>query len=342
MKHLTRTCCLLLILPKLALANCEAGAYTIHTVANYKATSINSEIYMIYKVESGTLQAKMNAIDVDKVRLKSLPNPLTLKFGNETCALSAHFFLDPSYAADDPYSSEYPLRLNLNGCAELVAKAANKAYLRFDVAKKTLELAKILPINSLAPESTRIKEIEKEIKKDALSRKFFLFRPLETSKNETGQRPLKKEDIINFRMEAVEVGRGPDAFVMAIGILGIKEIKSSFVLDKGEMSVEDYNASLEANRLKNEKADFPTIYFKAPTHSNFTFIGDGSICSYAKFQKYPAPVNGAEGSFDRFHISNAFDLNGDSRVDVLEINSRFVYRLLSNGIPEVIDYGQGC
>ncbi len=47
-------------------------------------------------------------------------------------------------------------------------------------------------------------------------------------------------------------------------------------------------------------------------------------------------------SFDRFNVTNAFDLNADGIIDVLEINDRFAYSLDSMGNPTVINYGQGC
>ena len=124
-------------------------------------------------------------------------------------------------------------------------------------------------------------------------------------------------------------------------------------------------------KFENTKVGYPVLMFSSK--GKVEYVGDGSHCSevpvmhrnmelvnreekkrnpaykatrgeIADPSKFPKDKNGLFdlGLLERFKVTNAFDMNGDNQVDVIEINNRFAYRILDGFRFEVINLGMGC
>lgn len=316
-----------------AFANCEAGAYTIHTVAEYKKPQAD-RIFMLYRIsESSKLDARLTALDTHSfVWTTGNRDPITIRYGSrEECRLKSGWILDPKFNPDDPYSSENPYRLDLSSCKPLMEKFPRIGYLVFNKSKNTLSIPQELPIRLEVKEGVP-SQLKSQAVKDARSRELHLFaQPAWNGQSTSDPKSrILPSRVIDDRVQSIEIGERTSAFRLLIVSLLLKQVGES------------YPTELLPSELKENPAatlEFPVIYFSHPKNPKPEFVGDGADCSYAKLED-----SGIQGrkSFDRFRATRAFDLDLDGIVDILEINERFAYEIAPGKNPLVINYGQGC
>jgi hypothetical protein len=311
-----------------AWANCEAGAYTIHTSASYKATS-RDEIVLLYQVlPEGAIAARLNAIDGPEVMgFDRESAPVDLRHGAASCMPDQPWTRNPKHDPDDP-ASEPPFRLSFGPCANMALTLPQSGYLLYDAVSRNVRFPQeLFARESLSAPPEVIKEA---VQKDLEIREFHaLTTPswgTHQSESQRGRIPAAMMESKSWRL--TEIGEALNQFAMVTVVFQIKEPASLF---PPELLPENFKKEAPSH------LDYPVIYFVPPRSREPIFIGDGSACSTTRLSD---SENGA--AFDRFSVSKAFDFDADGVVDVLEINKTFAYRLLRDRAPQVIHYGQGC
>ena len=320
-------------------ANCEAGSYNIHTIALYKKLD-PKETFFLYQVPaSGNVLANINPQDGENPILK-LAGEVGLQFGKESCNTKIVASADPITDESDPDLQSFGYSLSTQTCGSFQSAIPSHGYFSLDTVSRKARFPKEMKINDASLSAVDRDAIEKFITKDLKTRSLFLLHEFSAEPSQgQGVGKISPEMIDHIRFEQTTFGSGNNQSVLTVAILRIKGLKSAYQGSDTSDYTQELRKSLE---LKSGKADFPVIYYKPAGHTEPLFIGDGSTCSYVRFEKYPAPVQGAEGAFDRFVPSKAFDMDHDGALDILEINKRFAYRFKRDGKPEVISFGSGC
>lgn len=330
-----------LLLPQLAKSNCEAGGYMIHTKATYKESD-----NLVYAILSEDGNIEINSLDDDDSSSpfrKSLVGEYSVQYGNEKCS-KAKVEID----GVDVYGNGQLLVSNMV-CA---GKKLNKStYIVLDTLYRKIVIGQRLSLSKVSKRSPS--NIERDI---VLKNKFPGSHP---SKN------IEHKDIINLNNFQVHETLIGDSFSIVVAELYIKEVAKYFKQEGYAYYGKQYM------NFENVKVGYPVLMFS--TEGKTEYVGDGSHCSevpvmyrnmdlvnremklkdqkyepsrgaIAKDDAFPKDENGLHdlGLIDRFHVTNAFDMDGDGKVDVIEINGRFAYRVLDNFKFEVINMGMGC
>jgi len=335
-------------------ANCEAGGYSIHTVAKYKKPN-PSKVFLINNDDG----LYLNALDSEKkytiegeykiTNLKGSCNAITLK--NSSDSIIEMNFLKYTIVAKDCKNTNLlkNLYMELNTVTNTIRVGK-----KLKISKKN----KIVKHKALQNNATQI------IKKMILNKKLASFDyGYEKPRN---HHIIKKKDVINYgqyKFRHTQVGKGNKPFIMSIAELKVDKIGKYFI------SGEDKDILKKSSDFINRYVRFPVIFF---TRAGTTdYIGDGADCSSSPVgrldqafvnwkhlnkdlsnknqdkkikTKYRKDSKGRFniGLIEYFEISNAFDLNDDGIPDIIEINGEFAYLLKPNGEFIVINYGMGC
>jgi hypothetical protein len=320
-------------------ANCEGGGYSIHTVATYAKPDPSRILFLYERKGDGTVRAKLGALEQTE-EFKRLAGKWKAVYGRESCA-SASSTVDPSYKEDDSYAVEHPFILDTKKCESIWKNVPRRGYFLLNEQDRTIRFPREMKVERSGPVNSQKVVIKKAIDRDLATRKLHLY----TYGSEAEARgPITPAMIAGKRFEWTTVGTGSKTFTVAIAVLQVKGVKNAYFPSATD-APETENAELIQYRKRYEipsgVADFPVIYFRNEGKDP-KFVGDGSLCSYVNYKKYPSPQSGSEGSFDRFSITRAFDLDHDDRVDLLEVNEQFTYRIRADGALEVVNLGMGC
>jgi len=319
-----------------ALANCEAGAFLIHTTATYKPFD-PVRTFVLYRERDGALEARLGGVDLENhesnVAERFRGNFLLIQ-GGFSCPVDVG-------AAGDPAALEmggYPYRLGLGACEALLLEAGEVGYARVDLVDRQVRLSRALSIAKDAPPSAALRE---RAERQALAELQTLDLHLErqVSSDAAPATALRLDERGDARFRYTRIG---DETWLAVAELRI------------ERTLEDWGPIGEPLREElgveaRVGIDFPTLFLVDP-RNGARFIGDGSWCAnHSIFEADAAPSEGAAlGSLrswqgeTTFEPTHASDFDGDGRVDVLEVNSRFAYEIGPGGGLRVISYGMGC
>lgn len=295
-----------------AFANCEAGAYMIHTVAEYKPTGTGTPT-LKYIIEKDIFKVRIPTNAGGKpISRRTLQTLTQVYLDNSSCKLGKAAFNKDEMAL-------YQVHFPIGTCKELSNKVPPKGFLVVDLKQRWLKIAHQLEVKA---GGTGLPANETAMTKEVMTGKIIPSRDL-GGKATSGARKLAKEDISQTRFEYTTVGN----FQMAVMILTIINTKPYFP-DLENFGVE----------LKGRSIEFPVIFFiengKSPR-----FVADGSNCADVKIAQARTETPLAP---DRFKLSSAYDLNGDLSPDIIEVNDAFDYELAKGGKLWVIDFQQGC
>lgn len=347
MKKLTRllsSFCLILCvcIPYRSFSNCEAGGYSIHTKATYK--SHDQQVYAILRGKS----IEINSIDdfgADTPSFrKSLVGDYGVQYQGKDCG-TAKIQVDGLDEYENP-----SLSIGALSCIDL--EATRGSYILIDKEKKKLVIGTRLKVDGPFVE----KELNPKVNDIIHNTKFSAIYPNGT---------IDKADILNlesFPVYSIKLGND---FSVLIATLYIKNVAKYFKSKGYAYYGEQYM------KFENTKVGYPVLMFSSK--GNIEYIGDGSECAEvpvmyrnmelvnreeklrdptykaarggtARPDDFPKDKDGLFdlGVLDRFQITNAFDMNGDGEVDIIEINDRFAYRILEKFKFEVINMGTGC
>jgi hypothetical protein len=307
---------------------CGIGGYQIHTIAPPKKPDPKRVFLLYHRGESGETLAEAAA---DEEALPAIGGPLRIEFGAAACTAASGLTPAPELLSDETHSARYAYRFSVQDCASLARDLPDRGYLLLDTVAKTIRFPRQMQIDEPPTPAAERKEIAAFVKEDLESRILYLF-----TDGDQALGRIAPDSIDGRRAVDMAIGRGPHRLVVHVEILRIKGLGSAWI---GRAADELTPPDL---RIASGKADFPVLYFQHPSRSHPIYIGDGSMCSDDQYEKYPEPQDGAEGSFDRFRITGAFDFDQDGTADVLEVNDRFAYWIDTTGMPEVIQYGLGC
>lgn len=321
-----------------AFANCEAGGYMIHTLATYKKA--DHQVFAILADNKITL----NAIDDTTELRNQIVGEYLAKKSGKACGKT-----NIEISGLDVYDGPQ-LALKSGDCAKITSKSG--IYILIDKKEKQVLLGSPVSIEgpTLRPEwAARTKSL------------------LSTT-NLPGSSPEKmihKSDILNLNSFPVHETSLGKSFSVLTAELHVKNVEKYFK-DEGYA----YYGKQYMN-FEKVKVGYPVLFFASA--GSLAYAGDGSHCSsvpvmyrnmdlvnreqklrdpkfkperggIAEPNQFPKDSSGLYdlGVLERFNVTNAFDLDGDGKVDVIEINERFAYRLLPGLKFEVINFGMGC
>lgn len=310
-----------------ALANCEAGGYMIHTVAEYGKPGPGLEL-MTYELKGDTLTAKPGATFEEQARATFREaKAAKLSLGKELCTPKTAWKYAEDQESTTPEIGVYSL--DLSPCKGFAARLAARGYLTVKPSDGTATFGKKLEVKDAKADTHA--ELRKFAAADARKRK--LERPGRLFEGKMGWEsgenvPLKPEDIKGSESRVVEIG----GFRMITEVLHLSPLPP---LPKEQKEVtESSSAPLAAGSGK--LVTYPVLYFTAPMAKEPRYIGDGSYCSSN------IGIKGDPSDKGKFTVTNAFDFDFDGNPDLLEVNERFAYWLDDKGVPLVVNYGQGC
>jgi hypothetical protein len=284
-------------------ANCEAGGYTIHTIAEYKKYEAK-RVPIVYVKQGQWLDVDLNAIDVGAPFDGAPVRTLTHRGGS--CALG---------------SVKIPLsgRLKLGSCAEFAKALPQRAYAFFDTTKGIVDFPDELPLAEALPQERSQAEAAAEA----------LLPQLTLHANNFMEEKPGGDDVLDLlrakarRFEHAAAGGLPPRFLLSTMVLTLPHA---------------YRYYSYATDAKPHDFDFPVLFLTLGNAKMFYF-GDGSECAFSRTSSQRTAKN--LGPTDRFKLTGAYDFDGDGLPDVIEINRAVAY-LIENGTLKVIDYTQGC
>lgn len=310
----------------------------IHTRSTYKAT--DNQVFAILSDS----KISLNAIDDTADLRKEIVGKYQAKYLGKTCGSTSI-----EISGLDNHE-EAQLVMKSADCSRAASKIGS--YILIDKKEKLVLIGNPVLIEgpTLKPEwVARAKEII-------------------STTNLPGSSPdkmIEKSDIINLDSFPVHETKVGSNFSVLTAELYVKNLEKYFK-DEGYA----YYGKQYQN-FEKLKVGYPVLFFASA--GSLAYAGDGSHCSsvpviyrnmdivnreqklidpkftperggIAEKDQYPKDKAGLHdlGVLDRFKVTNAFDLDGDGKVDVIEINERFAYRLLPGLKFEVINFGMGC
>ncbi len=157
------------LLPSLAFANCEAGGYSIHTVAKYAAQDSLEASVMLFRMEKSLVKAATGSL-MQETTMKTLKGvPFTVNLGAEKCVVNEGWKTDPAYNPESPEPDLNPFWLDLSSCPKLVKAIDGGGYLFLNSALKTVKLGKKLEVKEAKADAYA--ELKKAASHDAHKRK---------------------------------------------------------------------------------------------------------------------------------------------------------------------------
>lgn len=359
-------------------ANCEAGGYGIHTKATYKKSDENiyailrdkvihintidesaeydkayNEASIAYQAGGSAEPTEDSDVLLDNFR-ESLVGKYDVEFRNKRCNT-----VNIKKVRDGIYNNPQLIISDLF-CKKFDSK--NSAYIIINKEKKKLIIGERLPIVS----STKSEKPNLQVRNIILNNKF----PIDSFYiYSTNAKTIEKDDIVNLSNFPVYITKIGKSFLLMRAELQVNNISKYFVSEsKLNDSKED-----EYKSYKNKKIKIGYTVLMFSQNGKVKYVGDGSHCaSHMIFYKnlkldnrnkmkrdptlriHPVEVAGENeypldkqgyydfGTLDKFKVTNAFDMNGDGNVDIIEVNERFAYRILNGFDFEVINYGWGC
>jgi hypothetical protein len=311
---------------ELAFANCEAGGYWIHTVAEYKTYEPHRVILPYWKEGPESLGLDANGLDRLDDFAGSLRKPnLSLRHDERSCSGAA-------FTVRKRYVQPHEYRLDAPDCRELFEKLSGRGYLLLDQAEPAVRFSETLPIGVTDLEPDDRIALEAQIRGQVMELTLY------AEAGPTGRfqdERIWPGDIVSTRVEVTTVGAGPRPFVMAVAVLTLHN------LDRLYPSIE-WDPGLGA-KLRGHTIEYPVIFFRPP-NAELRFVGDGSSCAVypvASAASLPNPPIQL-GAIERFRLTGAFDTNSDGAPDLIEVNDRFTYLLEPDGTMLVVKVGLGC
>lgn len=296
---------LILCVPQLSWANCETGAYIIHTVATYPNGNVG-ETYTRYDMSKDGFHAIATGAAGKSPTRPRLVKMTSIRFKDRTCKLGKISFTDDAM-------SDVLATYQLGECGELFKLIPKPGYSKMNFALGQFEVMEPLEIIKTSNASDLVKAA---ISEGVAKAKLYADRGPDYKDKARGR--ISQKDISRVRMEFFKAG----SFNVGISILTVKSLLKFYPhVDTKDLSFE-----------------FPVIFFYMDGETP-RFFGDGSNCAgtriaHLRWDKFNAA--------DRFALTAAFDLNGDQKPEVVEINDAVAYQLTSDGKIWVIRSPAGC
>ncbi|MEM7349479.1 MAG: hypothetical protein AAF657_01650 [Acidobacteriota bacterium] len=310
-------------------ANCESGAYLIHTIAEYARLDDTRRWYF-----RTTPQGEHLRLDATVAHSDTVPRQLTaflrgphrdtfhLSRLGERCAPD----LEPPGAVtlaqtDNVMVETHYVRFPSCGASDDAGHAV------FDRDSKTLHLPTALPI-SPATEFADLEALESTIEK-----KIF---HLGLRASEGAEATITPDDVDGIELQVLNVGQGEPAFRMIVAVLRLRHL-DRLLGSNGYQVLESLHSKL---------AEFPVIFWQRPGGEPF-YVGDGSWCSTYRLSMESSVRQAAEtvrnlGPMERFELTAAYDLSGDGQPEILVVNKVVAYYLEADDRLTVMDWQQGC
>ena len=343
-------------------ANCEAGGYSIHTIAEYRSSNKLGTFYKFSKQEGKNHINIFNTVvgDSQGVSPPSFKkDDIKIYLGTDHCTLNKNITAKiKTTRSKNEYDEIFrETKIFFDGCENFFSRLPKDGYIVTDGTSNKIYLPQALDINTnLKPTKNEISEITKAIK------------------NRINQKKLAGGKISNKNVKTITVtkttaGNANPPFRMGMGIL---LLDNPFEVYPNMEGYRYYGE--EYMDFKDKLFEFPVLYF-TDSKNKFSYIGDGESCGnvpifyrniekvnsemQAKDDKYkPKRAGGSQfknivdypledkrfnlGPTDRFTITGAFDLTGDEYPNIIKVNERFVYAILGDEKIIVINYGMGC
>lgn len=355
-------CLLALCLPtSVARANCEAGGYQIHTLAEYAPSDRDSVLaaeqwVLRWGLRDGELQLVPVAAS-DEIVIERLHRLLSSdegeSFSIEQDGRSCRPALESVRIAHPIETLERPV-LRLEPCGDLHAASSTTdgpvidgygaidGYGVYDRRSRTLRLPPELAV-----------EVGAEPVSEARSETSLAAAALEASLRFAPDAPvIAEDDVEEVRVEHVRFGSAEgEGFWVSTAILRLRHLERLFRHGQ-DLLLGGY---LRPEEVRDRFADFPVIFLGWPGHAP-SYFGDGSWCAGARLAGQIGFGGSADrrkvAAADRFRPRRAWDLDADGLPDLLEIIGddgadppRPVLYRLGAGPGErirVVDYPLGC
>lgn len=316
-------------------ANCETGAYLIHTVGEY--ARLDDARRWFFRTSPGDEHLRLDATvahtDVAPRQLTAfLRGPYRGSFRlsrrGESCTPDLETPRAVTMALTDNVMTEtHFVRFPSCGSAAGGPSARDAGYGLYDRNTKTLRLPTALAYSPVADFAGRA-QLENELKHE-------IFR-LELRATVGAEAIITPGDVDDITFEILRIGDGDPAFRMIVAVLRLRNLDR--LLGTG-----GYH-TLEA--VRGKLAEFPVIFWQRPGGEPF-YVGDGSWCSTYRLQLGASVRTAAEtvrdlGPMERFELTAAYDLSGDGQPEILVVNQLVAYHLEADDRLTVIDWPQGC
>jgi len=321
-----------IFLVKESYANCEAAAFRIHTVADYKIKD-DKETYLLYqKGPDGSISYGLNSNDPERSFMNSEGTKITsVSFRGSKCSLDSKWSLN----GKDGMCSRvnFPYSFKLNKCKNFLKSVPEKGFAVINLISGEVKFPVKLYISKnkrYELSSGDISVIQNDFKKNST----VLSRRVNGSSDE---KRLSFKDVVNFSSPRSSIAKVGNQFEMIISHFKIQNLNNVYNFKGWGTEAESATTFASGRTL-----DFPLIHFKFNKKTPF-FVGDGSWCSsrfvYIRKKKgVPQHLK----SYYKYVITNAFDLNEDGFPDIIEINNSFSYKLGKDQSLSVIDRDYGC
>lgn len=304
----------------LARANCEVGAYTIHTIADYKPFEPN-RIVLLYRSERPTeWRFEVNANDGSSVPYPKLLKLKTLAFQARTCTLKKP--LATRKPADE---AGYNLVTSDAGCEDLLRRVPARGYAIADLGAKRIRILDEMTIDAGELAKTERDTLEHAIDAQLATLKLAADRGL-MDKNGTGRIDPSAATAKRFEHTIVRTPQAP--FVLSTEILTFPDVRAVY--------------KTLAETVAKEPVEFPVIFLRTPG-AEPRYIGDGSECASTRISEQSGAVKAEKRALapDRYKLTHVFDADGDQAPDLFEVNGSVAY-LIDGAKLWVVQYGQGC
>lgn len=316
-----------LVISNPAFGNCEAGGYSIHTIAEYKPYEVQRSVLPYWKETPTGLGIEPNRVDDLSRHLPALRSPgLRLVHGNRSCS-------GTTLSLRERYVDPHERRLDAPLCGYLLEDLPSHGYAILDGTRATLRFMDALPIDLVDLASQERAVLEAEVR----ARLAGLTLYAETFGEERAR--IEAAAVVSSRIETTTAGFGPPPFAMVVAVLELRNLDRLY-RDGGRGYAPGFDVPA---RLAGRTIDYPVIFFRTRA-GGVRYVGDGSSCATSSV--VAAAVNSGPrdplGAVERFRVTGAFDANSDGAPDVLEINDRFAYLLERDGRLFVIRVGVGC
>ncbi len=308
-----------------AYANCEAGAYFIHTTATYHQNPMIQFLRggNVPKNAAASYELLKSQVPSGKYKLINAPGKCDSVELNVT-------------KGEDDYEPDI---YKLSGCPDI--QAETEFYYMVDVIKKTITAGKALSIRKNPNSNFSLIEKEAKLILEKTTLSSYSFDPDNTS----DEKKIDRNDIINRPNYAFSHTFIGNSFVMSIAELELKNLPKYFEL----YDIPKEEKSRIDKEFSQMTAAFPVIYFTNDYKTNY--VADGSWCSskavkdlisqiflWEKGKVIPKSL----GPISKFEITKAYDLNNDGEPDIITINGSVSYWLKSTNELLVIGSQYGC